>query len=63
MWVALASWTSMKSRLSTRAEERLLCKLAKEGAQFTASGTYTKPFLSTLNVPTKTQQLEFCSAF
>src|SRR5947207_8525853 len=30
--------------------ERLLCKLAKEGAQFTASGTYTKHILEHLNV-------------
>src|SRR5260221_4905744 len=30
--------------------ERLLCKLAKEGAQFTASGTYTKLILEHLNV-------------
>src|SRR5207253_1090432 len=30
--------------------ERLLCKLAKEGAQFTASGTYTKHILKHLNV-------------
>jgi len=30
--------------------ERLLCELAKEGAQFTASGTYTKHILEHLNV-------------
>src|SRR5437899_9066967 len=30
--------------------ERLLCKLAKEGAQFTSSGTYTKHILEHLNV-------------
>src|SRR6266404_2886924 len=30
--------------------ERLLCKLAKEGAQFTASGTYTKHILEHLNI-------------
>jgi hypothetical protein len=33
--------------------ERLLCKLAKEGAQFTASGTYTKHILEHLNVRRK----------
>src|SRR5260370_13845868 len=30
--------------------ERLLCKLAKEGAQFTASGTYTTHLLETINI-------------
>src|SRR5467141_3006657 len=30
--------------------EPLLCKLAKEGAQFTASGTYTKHILEHLNI-------------
>src|SRR2546429_4980293 len=33
-----------------KSRERLLCKLAKEGAQFMASGTYTKHILDHLKV-------------
>src|SRR5258708_8200280 len=42
-----------------KSAERLLCKLAKEGAQFTATGPYTKHILEHLKVLRKRNSCNF----